>query len=82
MWLQGNRVKNFSTSTFSRVKATGYEGVVVWPIFSLNRPYDPAMTPITLHFIHYYAFANRGPSEMIVWIQGRQEMPPAHRPLP
>lgn len=51
-----------------RIDADGFQKP---SFFSLYRPYDPAMNPVTLHFIPYYAFANRGPSEMIVWIQVR-----------
>ncbi len=35
----------------------------------LYRPYSPNTQPVRLKLIPYYAFANRGPSEMSVWLR-------------
>jgi len=35
----------------------------------LYRPYSDDTQPASLKLIPYYAFANRGPSEMAVWLR-------------
>lgn len=39
-----------------------------WTSDELYKPYEKSFDEVTLHYIPYYAFANRGPSEMKVWV--------------
>ena len=61
------RLETYSTFPLPVIKAAGWQTAPTAQN-QLYRPLDPKLSPCELTYIPYYTFANRGESDMLVWV--------------